>query len=767
MHLGACTRAGALVAAFAALAAPLATDPHPAEYVQAVEFPYYLYPRALWERELVWLKTIGVRTVEFSIPWNWHQLQPGDYDFTGRTSPRRDLVAFIRVLRKLDLRAWVRPLPPVAGWRNEGWPPGTAERDKTARDAWLKQLQQLLATQTASHGGPVAWVEGGVLSIDAGAPPAPVTAISATLEGALARSREAIASAHGTLLWTGVEDALYPVGWEANAGPILRKGAVGLSGDERPTTAALRRDGALLRRWGQQLRGMQRVAMPKPAAGKLPEGITAVELSSGAASAVSITNQGKVPFHDDLRVLEPASKRTLVIPGVSVLPGDSLWLPVDVSLGPDGLCRECSNFSSAEHIVYATAELLSVEFENGILAMEFAAPQAGEVILQLAREPVGPFLAAGKPTKFDWDDKTLRVRLPIPANTAAGNHVRIGIAIEEPETSAFFNETRRLIIGNQNLVSTTYSSVDLAARSRLRLPEGFTAKAKPKSPNEIDYEVAVPADALHGDWVDLALEADGVPLGRSHVQLLRPVSIRMMEGMQMHFGPATELTPDPPTIPIEPKAGTNLEVSIRNNWPGIETYRLEQSGEGLEFFPPKSETSVGATDERRFNLRIFAAEGAAGVREWRMRASGGANLDLPMRAVLVPRGRTVAWNADLYGDGNTEWVVESQKVRAVFSAQDGGRWMEFTWKDTNTNFLPEQGAFAAPGATEVRIVGDGLEFSGKGWKRTIRLAENSLTMEQSSPLPGDGPAAEKRGNTVLTLERKSPSQVAYTLSVVH
>src|SRR5215472_15708872 len=82
------------------------------EYVQAVEFPHYLYPRAQWERELVWLKTVGVTTVEFSIPWNWHQLQPGEYDFAGRTSPRRDLAGFIRILRKLELHGWVRPLPP-------------------------------------------------------------------------------------------------------------------------------------------------------------------------------------------------------------------------------------------------------------------------------------------------------------------------------------------------------------------------------------------------------------------------------------------------------------------------------------------------------------------------------------------------------------------------------------------------------------------------------------------------------------------------------
>jgi hypothetical protein len=141
---------------------------------------------------------------------------------------------------------------------------------------------------------------------------------------------------------------------------------------------------------------------------------------SGAASAISLANRGAESFRDDLRVYEPASKRTLVIPGVVVPPGESLWLPLTVSIGPGGLCRECSHFAPSEHIVYATAELLAIEYENGILAMEFAAPQAGEAILQLARQPVGPFLAAGKPATFDWDDKALRARLPIPAGAGPG-----------------------------------------------------------------------------------------------------------------------------------------------------------------------------------------------------------------------------------------------------------------------------------------------------------------------------------------------------------
>ena len=755
-----------LLLTVSALAAPQAPAPPKPDFVQAVEFPYYLYPRALWERELVWLKTIGVRTVEFSIPWNWHQVQPGEFDFTGRTSPRRDLTGLIRMLRKLDLHAWVKPLPPVPAWPNNAGVSGAAPDPRTQR-AWLKALDQLLATQTARHGGPIAYVEGHALSIDAVPPPLPVTTVSANDPNALARSREALASGAtpgaGSLLWSSVEDSLYPAGWAVDSATFLRKGAVGLSGDEHATTGALRRDAALLRNWSPLLANLHPVILPKPTAGKFPDGVTAFEVVSYAASAVSITNRGAALFSDELRVQEPGSKRILAIPAVTVHPGDSLWLPLDVSLGPDGLCRECSNFAAAEHIVYATAELLSIEFENGILAMEFAAPEPGEVILQLARQPVGPFLAAGRPAEFDWDDKTLRARLPIPANSAPGNRVRIGIAIEEPETSAFFNDARRLVIGQKNLVSTTYSSVDVATRSRLRLPEGFTATPTVKSPNEIDYQVSVPPDLLHGDFANLALEADGMLLGRARLQLFRPASIRLMEAMQIHFGAQTELPPDPPIAAIEPKAGTNLEFSIRNNTPGIETYRLEAWGDGLEFFPPKAEISIGGTDERRVSMRVFAAEGVSGLRDWNVHVTGGTQLDLPMRLLLLPRGRTVAWTADLDGDGSPEWVLESQKVRAVFSTQDGGRWMELNAKELNASFLPEQGIFAATGPVEVHAAGDTLEFIGKGWKRTVRLSDNAVTVEQTTPLPADGLTSDRRGNTTLTIERPSPTRAVYTL----
>jgi hypothetical protein len=745
-----------------ALTAGPAPAPARAEYVLAVEFPYYLFPRTLWERELVWLKNTGVRTVEFSIPWNWHQAQAGEYDLTGRTSPRRDLLGFIRLLRRLKLQAWVRPLPPVPGLVNEGWPTG-APPGGAAQRAWLKELERALGTQTVSHGGPVAYVEGRALAIDAALPPSPVTVISATEAAAFERSREALSLRRGAMLWTGVEDALYPAGWAADPTTLLRQGAVDLAGDERSSLEPLRRGTALLRNWAALFGGLRPVAMPKPAAGKLPEGVRAVEFVSPMASAVCLTNRGKQPFHDELRVVEPASRRTVTIPSVAVPAGESLWLPLDVSLGPQALCRECTNFSGDEHIIYATAELVSIEFENGILAMEFAAPEAGEAVLQLAREPVGPFLAAGRLAAFEWDEKTLRARLPIPAGAGAGRRVRIGIAMEEPETSGFFNEARRLLAGRTNAISTTYSSAEVAARSRLRLPEGYTAKSETISPNQIDYGVSVPEDAIHGDWANLALEADGVPLGRARLQLFRPLTIRMAQAIHLHFGRRTELLAEPPVAPIESTGGSNLEILLRNNSLEIETYHLEAWGEGLEFFPPSADISVGPTDERSFSLRVFARQDAARLLDWRLRVTGGAQADAPMRAMVTPRNGVVAWSADLDGDGSPEWVLESHKARAVFSAQDGGRWMEFTWKDSDTNFLPEQGAFAAPGAVQVRAAGDALEFEGKGWKRTVRLVDSALTVEQTTALPPDRLAPEKVGSTGLSIERVSPMRAVYTL----
>ena len=739
----------ALLVAFAAVAPAPESEPQ-REYVHAVEFPYYLYPRQLWERELVWMKTIGVRTVEFPVPWNWHETEPGKYDFTGATSPRRDLAGLIRVLRRLGLRAWVKPL---------------AARDRRAQRQWSEELERILGPQLERHGGPVAFVEGALPWSDREAappaPPLPLTIVSAADPTAMARSRYALALGRGSLLWQDVEDAIYPAGWAGPAEVHFRRGAVSLNGDERPTIGALRRDAALLEHWAPLITPLS----AHPLQMKLPRGVTAVQLrgrTPGAPSVLSIVNTSAQPFTGEMRASDRTGKHVIMLPRVQVAAGDSLWLPVEVPLA-GALCKECSAFANGEYIVYATAELQVVEFENGILAMEFAAPHAGEVVVQLSRKPSGPFLAGGKPTDFDWDEKTLRARLPVPAGKGAGSHVRIGLAIEAPETSAFFVEARRLVIGQKNLVSTSYSSPQVAARSRLRLPENFAAKPSTKSPVEIDYEIDVPRDALHGSWANLAIEADGVLLGRARMQLFRPLSVRLADAVKLHFGPEEELAIEPAVVTLDPKTTRNLDLSLRNNSAQIQSFVVEAQAEGWEFMPAKANISIGGVMERVVSLRAFAKSELSGICDGRLKISGATQMEIPFRIAAIPRGQTVVYPMDLDSDGSPEWVLESARARAVFSTNDGARWLEFVWKDTGANFMPEQGALAGSGAVEARKLPDGVEFSAGSWKRTVRLSESTLTVEQSAPLAAETLQTLKRDAVTFRVERQSPHRASYSL----
>ena len=324
-----------LAALFALLAVPTAPAP---EFVQAVEFPYYSHPRALWERELVWLKNIGIRTVAFSVGHT-----------PPKSDPRADLPGFLRILRRLGLRAWIYDVP--------------------------QSLSATLEMQLERHGGPIAFVEG-PSGLQAPAPPAPVTRLSATNGAALFRSRDIFAANHGSLLWQDMEDTL---------SPTLRRGVVSFSRhDEREGSrrapARRRYPAALL--GCDPARTLHKPSESCPAKSPRPQLLSS---SPRGASAILVTNRTAAAFTGPLRAYDPSVAREMILPKLSVPPGESLWLPVNISLAKSGLCEDCASFPPGDRIVYATAELESVEFENGILAFEFSAPTAGEVVIQLAR----------------------------------------------------------------------------------------------------------------------------------------------------------------------------------------------------------------------------------------------------------------------------------------------------------------------------------------------------------------------------------------------
>lgn len=581
-------------------------------WVESVEFPWNAFPRPLWERELAWLKNIGIRHVS---------LPPGQ--------DAAQLADIIRVVRTLGLEADLESPVPEA-------------------------LQPL----TKAHGGPLT------------EPLAGAVRLSALAADALTRSRKLLTGGKPAIIWTDVEETLTSAG-------AHHAGAVNFAGTETAATVPLRRNAQLSRYWGETLSSLHERPVVPPA-----PGITVQEfVSDKGPSFASIVNSTAKPWTGDIKL------RRITIPGVTVPAHDSAWLPVNVTLLAGPLCKDCSAFARANHLVYASAELTAMEYENGILAMEFSAPSRGEVVLSLSREPSGPFVAGGKPSEFNWDEKTQRVRLAIPAGTGAGAHVRIGLAIEAPDATAFFSSAKVLLIGETNHLTAEFSSEAIAQRSRLRTaPEFSFTQDATKEPLQFIYNIKVPETAIHGDHAELSIEADGAQMSHARPQLLRPATIRFPDAVSVRMAANSTMPLTPSVVTVNQKAGREITVSLRNNAPEIRNFHLELKAGGLEFSPASMDVTAGASASRDLVFRVFANSAEPGLHAGQAVLSGAAVTKEPVRFLVVPQGDTVSWDAD----GFT--FLESVKTRASFLP---GRWLEFLNKDNGHNAITPGGrAFA-------------------------------------------------------------------------
>ena len=653
------------LAALALLAAAALAQ---AAWVESVEFPWTAFPRSLWERELVWLKNIGIAHVS---------LPPAPPGYKNADAQLSDV---IRIVRRLNIEADLEgPVP------------------------------ESLQAQTRAHGGPLT------------EPPAEKPArVSATAPDALLQSRRILTSGKPSFIWTDVEDTIGPSGYHA--------GAVSFNGQETAATTPVRRSSQLTHYWGQTL--MSLYELPG-AATRLPApGITANQFAAdGGASFVSVVNNGAKPWTGDIKAVYPLLKRLLVLPNVTVPAHDSVWLPVGVPLTAGPLCKDCTGFATVDHLIYATAELTDIEYENGILAMEFAAPSSGEAVLQVSQQPSGPLVAGGKPATFDWDDAEKRVRLPIPAGTGAAVHVRIGLAMEAPDQTAFFDSAHVLTIGETNALTAQFSSEQIAQRSRLRtVPELHTTQDAPsealngaakdlvKDPLHIVYRIQVPDTAIHGDHADLSLEADGSQMSHARPQLLKPVQLRFTDAIAVRVGANSTLSLTPATVPVNQRMGRDFGISIRNNAPEIRNFTVEMKAEGLDFSPAKIDVVVGASAAREVSFRVFTAGAPAGLHRGEARISGAASAAEPVRFVVIPQTGAVAFDSDGIS------LLESANRRASFLP---GRWLEFINKENGQNAIAAGGVTFQQGTMELR--GDGLAVGGK----TFRIAD----LEALAPKP--------------------------------
>ena len=95
--------------------------------------------------------------------------------------------------------------------------------------------------------------------------------------------------------------------------------------------------------------------------------------------------------------------------------------------------------------------------------------------------------------------------------------------------------------------------------------------------------------------------------------------------------------------------------------------------------------------------------------------------------------------------------------------------MEFVWKDTNTNVLPEIGAFPGSGPVAFSLSnsrqGASLRIVGQGWDRRVTLngTDTRLEIEQDTPLPKESLEDRKVSDLSFHVARPAANRAVYAL----
>ena len=125
-------------------------------------------PREYWRHRIRMAKAMGCNTVAAYVFWNYHEREPGRFDFT---TENRDIAQFIRIIQEEGMFALLRPGPYVcAEWEFGGLPPYLLripdikvrcmdQRYMEAVGRYIGHLAALVRPLLVTSGGPVLMVQ--------------------------------------------------------------------------------------------------------------------------------------------------------------------------------------------------------------------------------------------------------------------------------------------------------------------------------------------------------------------------------------------------------------------------------------------------------------------------------------------------------------------------------------------------------------------------------------------------------------------------------
>nr|HEV7955208.1 beta-galactosidase [Candidatus Acidoferrales bacterium] len=122
-------------------------------FVHAAEFSYYRVPADLWNHSLDRFRELGINTIDLRIPWNWHEIREGEFDFDGHTNPRRDLRGLLKMISEKGLYLIARPGPTAADdWKDSGYPDWLSSKEPNQSQRELNLWLAAFARELAPYG---------------------------------------------------------------------------------------------------------------------------------------------------------------------------------------------------------------------------------------------------------------------------------------------------------------------------------------------------------------------------------------------------------------------------------------------------------------------------------------------------------------------------------------------------------------------------------------------------------------------------------------
>ena len=135
--------------------------------IRCGELHFARIPRAYWRHRIKMCKALGLNAVCAYMFWNYHEMERGEYDFSGE----KDVAAFCRMAQEEGMWVVLRPGPyTCAEWEFGGhpwWLISNGPIQLRSRDqrylepakAWLRRVGEELRDLQITHGGPILMVQ--------------------------------------------------------------------------------------------------------------------------------------------------------------------------------------------------------------------------------------------------------------------------------------------------------------------------------------------------------------------------------------------------------------------------------------------------------------------------------------------------------------------------------------------------------------------------------------------------------------------------------